>query len=207
MKEVFWVSYVLLWVVVAVQGLAFLEALRQMAALRRRVGADQGAALLHDAVDTGAPLPELVGADLVTGEPTAWERYLRHDLGVAVFVTPRCPTCHEVAEGLSALWHGRRHEVDLVTIVHGRREEVRKFADETELPKGIVVVDEEGAMAESLGISVNPGAMSIRAGRIGVAGIVNNAHQVESLIDREVSEPSTGPPALEEARLPEHAGV
>jgi hypothetical protein len=119
MKEIFYVSYVLLWAVVAIQGFAFLEILRQQAALRRRVGPDQGASLMPGSVETGAPLPELQGIDPLTGEPTAWGRYLRHEVGVAAFVTPRCPKCHEVAEGLAELWPNIRHEVDVIAIVQG----------------------------------------------------------------------------------------
>jgi hypothetical protein len=204
-KEIFYASYVLLWLVVAIQGLAFLEILKQQAALRRRVGPDQGASLMPGSVETGAPLPELDGSDLTTSTPAAWGRYLHHEIGVAAFMTPRCPKCHEVAEGLAQLWPNIRHEVDVVAIVHGQRNDVRKFIDDTGLPSSITVVDEEGAIAERLGISITPAAMTIRRRRIGIAGIVNDGHEVEWLVEREKSEPSVS--ELEEAPLTAPASV
>lgn len=142
MKELFWSSYVALWVVVVVQGLAFVEVLRQQAALRRRVGPDQGASLLPGSVETGALLPELDGVDLMTDAPTIWSRYLRHEIGIAAFVTPRCPRCHEVAEGLAVLWPNVRDEVDVVAIVHGQKADVLELVEATGLPIEITVVDE-----------------------------------------------------------------
>jgi peroxiredoxin len=194
MREIFWSSYVVLWVVVAIQGLAFVEVLRQQAALRRRVGPDQGASLMPGSVETGALLPELEGWDLVTEAPTAWSRYLHHEIGIAAFVTPRCPRCHEVAEGLALLWPNVRDDVDVVAIVHGPQADVRKLIDETGLPSAITVVDEQGAIAEKLGISVTPAAMTIRNRRVGVAAIVNDGHQLEWLIEREKTKPSVSEP-------------
>jgi peroxiredoxin len=205
MKEIFFASYVLLWLVVALQGFAFLEILRQQAALRRRLGPDQGASLMPGSVATGTPLPELDGVDPVTGAATAWGRYLRHEIGVAAFVTPRCPKCHEVGEGVAQLWPNIRHEVDVVAIVHGQRDDVRKFIEQTGLPASITVVDEDGTIAERLGISITPSAMTIRGRRIGIAGIVNDGHQVEWLVEREKSEPSVGEP--EQAALAAPAGL
>jgi AhpC/TSA family len=190
MKEIFWSSYVILWVVVAIQGLAFVEVLRQQAALRRRVGPDQGASLMPGSVETGALLPELDGWDLVTGAPTAWSRYLQHEIGIAAFVTPRCPKCHEVAEGLAQLWPNVQGEVDVVAIVHGQKADVLKLVEETGLPSAITVVDEAGTIAEKLGISVTPSAITIRDRRVGVAAIVNDGHQLEWLLEREKTKPS-----------------
>jgi hypothetical protein len=135
----------------------------------------------------------------MTGEVTAWGRYLRHEIGIAAFVTPRCPKCHEVAEGVAELWPNLRHETDIVAIVQGQRDDVRKFIAETGLPASITVVDEDGVMAERLGISITPSAMTIRDRRVGIAGIVNDGHQVEWLVEREKSEPSVKEP--EQARL------
>jgi hypothetical protein len=199
MTEIFYASYAVLWLIVVIQGFAFLEILRQQAALRRRLGPDQGASLMPGSVETGAPLPELDGVDPMTGEVTAWGRYLRHEIGIAAFVTPRCPKCHEVAEGVAELWPNLRHETDIVAIVQGQRDDVRKFIAETGLPASITVVDEDGVMAERLGISITPSAMTIRDRRVGIAGIVNDGHQVEWLVEREKSEPSVKEP--EQARL------
>jgi hypothetical protein len=66
-------------------------------------------------------------------------------------------------------------------------------------------VDEEGANADRLRISITPSAMTIRRRQIGIAGIVNDGHQVEWLVEREKSEPSVS--EREEARLTAHASV
>lgn len=190
MNNVFWVSYAVLWVVVAIQSFAFLELLRQIAALRRRVGVDQGASLMPGTVETGALLPELIGELVATGREAGWQDLLSNDIGVAVFVSPRCPTCHKVAEGLATLRASYRDVADVVVVVDGPREEVLTFLDETRVPTAAVIFDEAGETAKRVGISVAPAAMTIRERRIGVAGIVNDAHQVEALLLKEQEEPS-----------------
>jgi hypothetical protein len=43
---IFWISYGVLWVVLAIQGFAFLETIRQIGLLRKQVGPYQGASLV-----------------------------------------------------------------------------------------------------------------------------------------------------------------
>lgn len=181
MTVMFWISYVLLWVVVAVQSLALLEVMRQIAAIRRRVGSDQGAAMLP--VETGAPLPEMNGVAAAGYQTRVWDDYIVKDVGVAVFVTPNCIKCKEVAEELGTLAANLRNRVDVVAVVHGPIDLSERFIVDAALPRQMTVIDEEGLTASRLGINVTPAAVTLVSGAIGVAGIVNDARQVEALLD------------------------
>jgi|SRR5436190_1725924 hypothetical protein len=192
MKEIFWVSYAFLWAVVAIQSLAFLELLRQMASLRRRVGPDQGASLLPGAIKAGTSLPELVGSSFTSGDPAQWDDYLHHDIGIVALLSTRCGKCREVAEDLGRLWRAVHDRVDVVAVIEGRHEELLPFVQDANLPYGIAVLDPAGTTASRLGITVNPAALTIRKGRAGVAGIVNDGYQLEALLEKESSEPSIG---------------
>lgn len=193
MTGIFWVSYAMLWIVVIVQSFAFLEVMRQIAAIRRRVGPDQGAAMFP--VETGAPLPELSGVTSDTHEPRMWADYLRSDVGVAVFMTPRCLKCRDVAAGLQALAANLRNRVDVIAVVQGRPEDVEPFISETGLPRDMTVIDEDGVTASRLGIEVTPAALTLREGSIGVAGVVNSAHHVEVLIEQEDADEGASSPS------------
>ena len=181
MTVMFWISYVLLWTVVAVQSFALLEVMRQIAAIRRRVGSDQGAAMLP--VDTGAALPEMNGIAAAGYQTRTWSDYIAQDIGIAVFVTPNCIKCKEVAEELGTLAANLRNRVDVVAVVQGPMDLSERFIADAALPRHMTVIDEEGLTASRLGINVTPAAVTLIAGSIGIAGIVNDARQVEALLD------------------------
>lgn len=181
MAPLFWSSYALIWLLVGFQGLAFLEVLRQLAALRRRVGPDQGPALLP--VDSGARLPPLAGVSAYSLEHVRWDERLTKELGVVVFLTPHCATCRDVAAGLAELRRNIGSKVDLLAIVQGDASAADEFIEATGLPRAMTVIDEHEASAKALGLNVNPAGLTVREGRIGIAGVVNTAHQVEALLD------------------------
>jgi thiol-disulfide isomerase/thioredoxin len=184
---IFWISYAVLWVVVAVQGFAFLEAIRHIGLLRERLGPYQGAGIVPSKIDMGSPLPELT-ALTAAGDEAAWADYLHAPLGLVLFLSPHCVTCRDVAEGLPALAGELDGEASVVTIIEGPAEEVRAFVRETELPPRLVAIDEAGATSKRLGMQWTPAALSIRGGdTLGTAAVVNDIYQVDSFVSEELA--------------------
>ncbi|MBA3736265.1 MAG: redoxin domain-containing protein [Actinobacteria bacterium] len=190
MNDVFWVSYVTLWLVLLVQGLAFLEVLRQLGTLRRQIGPLQGAGVIPRAVDTGSPLPELKairGEDL---EPARWRDYLSAEFGVIVFLTLDCVTCRTIAAELAGFAKDAPVEANVMAVVIGGVDEAAEFISKYGLDPSLAVIDPDGSLAKTLGVSWSPGALTIRNGSLGVAAIVNSIYQIDSLLHEEVGKQS-----------------
>ena len=177
----FWLSYALLWILVVVQGLAFLEIVRQLSQLRQRLPR-QGALVVEDAISTGEKLPELIAKASGDLRQAAWQDYLHEEWGLVVFLTIHCLTCKSIAEGLPGFVANLPDNTSALTIVEGAVDEVRNFAAETRLPRELVAIDETGATAKRLGIGWNPAALLVHRGKVGEVAIVNDIDQLDALI-------------------------
>ena len=184
---IFWISYGALWLVVAVQGFAFLEAIRHIGLLRERVGPYQGARLAPGKVDMGLPLPELTA--VAAGEPrnAVWSDYLQAPLGMVLFLSTRCGTCRSVADGLGALAREYDGEASLVAVVQGPTAEVEAFVSEAGLPPNLVAIDETGATSKRLDIEWTPAALSIRGDTLGTVAAVSDIYQVDAFVSEELA--------------------
>jgi len=187
----FWVSYVGLWLLVAGQGFAFLELVRQIGVLRRQLGPQQGAGIISNAVATGERVPDLVGVRADTLEPTSWDSYFDGAIGVVVFLTSSCVTCREIAEDLSGLAKEIPEAIKITTILEAQVEEGRTFLEATHLDPRAVVFDEHGETSRRIGVSWKPAALTLRDGRLGHAAIVNTVYQVEALVMEELGHAGT----------------
>lgn len=185
MTGLFWSSYGLLWILVIVQGLAFLEVLRQVGLLRKQIGPMQGAGIMSGAVPTGSPLPPAYGVSSGSHSPVAWDDLITTRCGVAVFLTPTCITCREIAQDIRGFSRDVSTDVSLAVFVKGTPGEVEALVRETEMPPELVVIDEEGGTANALGIGWTPAALTIQEGLVGAAAIVNTIYQVDALVQEQ----------------------
>ncbi|GEM_PF-1513059 len=185
MSALFWVSFGALWLIVAVQGFAFLEVLRQVGEMRRQLGSRQGVMIVPDAVKTGAPLPELSGQAASDLCPAKWDEYLGPGLNLLVLLTAHCITCRHVAEELKGLAADVKGETTLMVILDtrdGQLDEAQTFIRETGLDPRMVVIDEGGRTAKQLGVGWNPAVVTVHRRELGEAAIINDATQLHALI-------------------------
>ncbi len=185
MNEIFWVGFAALWVLVAIQGFAFLELLRQVADLRKQLGLRPGALVVPGAVDTGSPLPAPSGVSAATLRPISWGDYLGEGLGVIVVLRSSCSSCREVAGDLTGFASDVWGEARVAALVVGKVDEARAFVADTKLDPKMVIIDVGGATADRLGVAFNPGAVTVLGGRLGHAAIVNSVEQIHALIGEE----------------------
>lgn len=179
---VFWVSYAALWIIVAIQSFALVEVLRQIGLIRKQLEPQQGALIVPDAVAPGSALPELSGLSAETMLPARWDEYLHARLGIIVCLTAHCTSCHAIADDLTGLAADVRPDATIVALVEGSRDEVQGFIEQTGLDPRLVIIDEGGQTLKRLGVSWNPGAVTVREGRLGEAAIVNSVMQISALI-------------------------
>lgn len=188
---IFWISYIALWLVVVLQGFAFLEVLRQVGYLRREIGPQQGAMKVPGVLDPGTALPELRGLSASKGIAADWDDVLRTERGVVVFLTTHCLTCVEIAEKLQGFARDLPASVSVATVLEGRQDDVVTFINRTNLDVERTVIDEHGDTAEALGIGWRPAAITTRRGEVdehtaGLAGIVNTIYQIDALIQEDL---------------------
>lgn len=184
MPAIYWVSYVLLWLLVLVQGFAFLEVLRQIGVIRKQLEPQQGALLVPNAVETGAPLPELSGQAATTMLPAHWDSYLPAGAKPCLLVglTTHCLSCRAIAEELTGFVADVRDDATVLAFVEGPLGEAQDFIRQTSLDPRLVVIDEAGATMKRIGVSWNPGVVIVRQRRLGEAAIVNSVTQLGALV-------------------------
>jgi hypothetical protein len=183
MDAVFWVSYAALWVVVVVQGLAFLELVRQAAQMREALQIYEGPKEQLEISYVGEVLPHSNARFAATGEPVRWQDLLGRDLSVLVVLHPGCLTCHAVAEGLPRLIATQHDGVSIVPLVEGRNlEAARAFMEELRLDPARCVLDEEPSLSRSLNLTMKPGAVVLFGKQVSSAATVKSASQVEILV-------------------------
>lgn len=179
----FWMSYASLWAIVVIQGFAFLELLRQIGVIRKELGPKQGALIVPGAVNSGERLPELLGRAATTLRAvTNWDDYLGTGLSLIVCLKVGCDSCHEIAADLTGFAADVRNDSTVVALVEGSGDEVRTFVKETHLAPSMVIIDEGGTMTRRLGVSWNPGAVTVRGRKLGEAAILNSVSQLAALI-------------------------
>jgi len=185
MSPIFWVSFGLLWILVVIQGLAFLELLRQVGQLRKQVGPQQGVLIMQGAVKAGAPLPQLFGLSARNLHPARWEDYLDAHFSVVVLLSTHCITCRAIAEDLTRLAADVSEEAAIIVIVEGKIDEVQAFIAKTQLNLRIVIIDEEGETAKQLNVLWNPAAITVRGRKLGEAAVINDIDQLNALVRAE----------------------
>ena len=182
MTVFFWVSFAALWLIVVVQGLAFLEVLRQISQLRRNMKPQKGALVMQGAVQSGDPLPPLRGYSARNQQPGRWSDYLKKPFGLVVLLSTHCITCRAIAADLTGFAADLPDDASLVAIVEGKAEEAELFISKAQMDRRLVLIDEDGATARAFGISWNPAVVTVQNGKLGEAAIVNDILQLSSLV-------------------------
>lgn len=183
MSWLFWATYLALWVVVVVQGFAFLELLRQTAQMREALNVYEGPKEQAEIYGVGDALPKSAVREASTGKLVRWEERLGRDLSVLVMLHPGCLTCHTVADGLQALVSSADGGAAIIPIVEARNmDAARAFMEELRLDPATTLLDEEPSLSRALNVTVKPAAVVLHGATVARASTVQSAAQVEVLI-------------------------
>ncbi|MBJ7596515.1 hypothetical protein [Candidatus Nephthysia bennettiae] len=181
MPLILWAAIAVLFVVVAIQCFAFLETLRQLAEIRREFEAYQGATELSGVVPIGMTLPDLALIDPSTTTPVALRD--RMTTGGLVFLHPGCVSCHTVAQQLDRYAGLQQPGTSLVAIVEGRTaDEAEQFIKETGLGPAAILIDPNGELARSIGLTVKPAVVVVYNGATQATATIRSASQADEFM-------------------------
>jgi hypothetical protein len=169
------VNIVALWVLVVVQGLVLLEAVRQISQLRKAVDLDDQPSTISLGRLAGRPLPEPARA--------VWSENGASRDGAFVLLSTDCATCRLVAAGLRDLL-GRFGQVKIVVVLQARNhDEVTEMLAEAGLARDEIVVDLENDYGTALEIAMRPTAVVVRDGIVSEGAVIRNPRQLHQLLE------------------------
>jgi hypothetical protein len=183
MTTLLFVSYAALWLVVGVQGFAFLEIVKQIATIRKQIPPPRPL-VMPAALEKDSRLKPLTALSAASLQPAAWSHYFGNGLNVALFLTPRCSHCYALALDIGDYFDQIHRQVGVVVVLRAPRAEGQRFIESTGIDPVYVALDPDGSTAEALGIRAWPMAVVITADRIGHGAVVNDVEQLEGLIER-----------------------
>jgi methylamine dehydrogenase accessory protein MauD len=174
------VSQVVSWIVVLALSATVLALARQIGVLHERV-APLGALMTDRAADVGdrARLFDVTAIDgekvQIGGErPAGKSQFL-------LFVSPNCPMCKKLLPIARSFARNERHDIDLVLVGDGDKDEHEEMRREHGLKTMPLVISPVIGM--SYGIGKLPYAMLIdHAGVVRAKGLVNSREHLESLL-------------------------
>lgn len=117
MNLVMTASFVLLWLIVAVQAIVLIECLRQIGLLKMRLGEEPGALIDPEALPRGTVAPAFDSVDTRTGERMT-DAILRGRRLLMLFLGPS-NSCRSLAAGLGRFAAAYR-EVNIIAVCAGR---------------------------------------------------------------------------------------
>jgi hypothetical protein len=165
------VGVVALAVLVVFQGLVLLEAVRQIAQIRRELDFDDRPVPFSLGRLAGRPVPDTARA--------VWPEHGAD--GVFVFLSTDCATCRLVASGLREL---RFERLWVVVVLQARNhDDVTQMLAEEGLARDDVVVDLEDEYGAAFEIGLRPAAVVIRDGIVSEGAVVRNGRQLQQLLD------------------------
>jgi hypothetical protein len=163
MKQIFTVSYAVLWAIVVVETTMLQEIVRRTVRIKRLYAAPRRRTALQQ-LTTGALAPEFVGQVLGTGQ-TVRTSDLRAHSTILLFVSPSdtsSPHYEKLSAGTHALWH--KADGHLYVICSGGGEECRRVmrdhnVEGVKLGHVPVILDENGKIAATFLVSGTPQAV------------------------------------------------
>ena len=172
----FWASYVVLWVVVVVQGVALLLVLRHfgLAAIGTAAGHSR------DGLGLGSRAPALDGMDR-DGRRSAWAADGTD--AVLYFAAPGCEPCEAMAPLVNDLARrGRDRQLEVVVVAEGGPIENEHVSGL--FPSATTVVSEAHDLFDRFLVRVTPFAFLVHDGEVAAKGVCSSpeglAHLLES---------------------------
>lgn len=170
----FWASYVVLWLVVVLQGVALLLVLRHfgLAAMSSAMGHSR------DGLGVGSRPPELAGMDR-RGRRATWAADGRD--AVVYFTADGCEPCTSMAPLVNDLARrGRQAGLEVVVVAEGGPEENDHVSGL--FPSTTTLVSEEHDLFDRWLVRVTPFAFLVRDGAVAAKGVCSSAGGLEHLL-------------------------
>lgn len=180
MTGIWLISYIALWLLVALLLIAVFTLARQVGILHTRLG-PVGARMVNAGLEIGVTAPALNATDIQglvmtlgseRGKPT-----------LLLFVTPSCGTCSALAPALRALWQSERAHLEIALVsMYSNDDEASQFVAKYKLKQ--IPVTTSPSVSFDYQVTSPPFAMLIdKQGIVRAKGITNNSEHLESLLN------------------------
>ena len=180
MSGIWMISYLSLWILVALLFFAVLTLARQVGILHRRLG-PTGARMTNMGLAIGEPAPQIDTLDLNGREVTLGSARNRPTL--MLFFTTTCSTCAELTPAIRSLYQSERNKLDIILVsMFSDEKETRSFLKRHKLTALFCT----NALRVAIDYQVNNppyGILIDSGGVVQAKGIVNNAEHLESLLN------------------------
>jgi methylamine dehydrogenase accessory protein MauD len=174
--DLFLASYVLLWIIVVVQGLLLVVVLRQFG----EVYLNSRAGVSRDGLAVGDPAPAFTGV-ATDGSGVRLQDLMGQWL-VLVFASPGCTICRDLLPSLVPIERDLGGAVRVFVLLRGTLEETRAYVEATNTEARVVSIGREG-IAEQYKVRVSPFVHIVAPyGVIRGKGLVNDRENVEHLL-------------------------
>jgi hypothetical protein len=100
------------------------------------------------------------------------------DAGILLFLSPRCATCHTIADSFGGSVPDQTHVV--ITATDGLT--ARRWAQDYGLPDPRVTFDDSQALADQIGIDSTPSAVMVHQGMVARAATVPSRRVLDELL-------------------------
>jgi peroxiredoxin len=178
--SLFWISFGILWAIVALQSFVLLEVLGQVGQIRTQLVTRERVVDLERLA--GHELEELEAVAADTLQPVSWEDYLPEGRGVVLMFTSRCVTCRSLARRMTRLVR-KLHQSDVAVfaILSSTLEDAKEFIADTKIDQTLLAIDSEHSLAQSLDLEVAPCALAVDHRRILDVRVVSELKHVDAL--------------------------
>jgi methylamine dehydrogenase accessory protein MauD len=180
------ISYIALWILVALLTIVVLGLVRQFGLIYLRLGPEQHLATTREGLDLGKSAPVFRGLNLLNENEIALDDLLGHQ-SVLVFVSPSCIPCIELMPHLNTFQNSNNGKVKILLVCQSESRASLELTKKYNL-KMPVVSDSEGEISKAYQVFVTPFAYRLdEEGLVRRRGIVNDFEGLEALLEEAVS--------------------
>ena len=174
MPRVFYTTYILLWLLVLVQGVLLLLVFRHFG--HQALGTLE--AVQRDGLRVGAKAPDVEGVQ-PSGEVASW-RPPGNRTVLMLFAAPDCEPCHRVLPYVAGVARDAP-ELEVVTVVPGSREDAAKLVELVAAPVTTIASDQA---FEAFRVEVTPFAFVLgHDGRVLAKGLCDSPERLSRMLE------------------------
>lgn len=178
--EMLWLTNILLWAVVIVEGILIFALTRQVGVLFERV-APAGALAMNQQLSVGKFAPELKLNSLFHGAINIGGNQLER-AQLLFFLSPDCPVCKTLLPTLLSAAKVESDWMDLIIASDGKQQDHETFSTSHQLSAYPYLVSEQ--LGRSFGVAKLPyGVLIDEQGKIAAFGIINSREHLDSLFE------------------------
>ena len=182
MSGLWLISYIALWILVALLTVVVLGLVRQLGLIHLRLGPEEHLLTTREGLEVGTPAPVFREIDLLSEKDIALDD-LKGRPSVLVFVSPSCAPCTALMPHLNTFQRSNDGKVNILLFSQSEPQASLELAKTHQL-KMPIISDPEGAISKAYQVRATPFAYGLdEAGLVHRRGIANDLQGLEALLE------------------------